>query len=228
VVIDGMDDTTYEVVLSPPSGWSGLTPLTLDAAHAEAALHVGQRVALLIGTWHEILTYGGYKTTGVLSEERSAFTYDDVTSHVVGLQVADVALGRSDVSYDRAVTEALDLRLGELSVVSSDCLHEAIEMVRGTWWEGNRALAHQVPSSLETGSHTPLVVERLPCCPDTEMRPLELPPTGPELAEILIVSEPARRLQISRRIDGGPPRAHFTEVDVTQILDSIRKQLGGG
>jgi hypothetical protein len=225
LVIEGMDDTTYEVVFRLPMAWSGLDGAARDAASADAALRVAQRVALLIGTWHEILTYSGYKSTGILSEERSAFTYDDIASHVVGLQVADVALARLDVSYDRAVTEALDVRLRKLGVVDGDCLHEAIEIVRGTWWEGNRALVHQVPSSLETGSLVPLTVRGSSCCPVAAPRALELPPMGSELAEISIDSAPARELQIDRWVDAGPTATRFTEDDVLRILDDIRTRL---
>lgn len=224
VVIEGMDDTIYEITLDPPESWSDLAGRDREATHDEAALRIGQRVAFLLGTWHEILTYSGYKTTGILSEKRSAFTYEDAISHIVGLQVAQAALESTRTSYDLAVTQALDARLHELEIVEVECLYEGIEKARGELWEGNHALEYQVPSNADDGA-LPFLVEGLSCCRHLEPVAFELPPVDGELARISIQSEPARELGISRRIDDGPPRAHFSQTEFWRILDRIRAEL---
>jgi len=223
--IEGMDDTDYEVSLRPPAAWPELDERERAAVQDAAALQVGQRVALLMGAWHEILTYNGYKTTGVLSEKRSAFTYDDLASHVVGVQVADAALRQTDLSYDLAVTRVLDTRLRQLKIVDLDCMHEAVARVRGMWWEDGDAIAHQVPSGMRGGSLAPLVVQGLGCCEAPAPAPLQLPAIDSGIAEIVLHSRYARRLKLSQRIDRGPPRARFTEADVEQLLSRIEAEL---
>jgi hypothetical protein len=198
---EGPDDTTYELAFDYPAAWTTVP----DEERGRAALRIAQRSSLLLMTWHEVLTGSGYKTTGVVSERRSAFTYDDMSAHLVGVQVAGRALGDA-APYDRAVTRALDARLDELGVVDHECLARALDAVEGTWWKGRFALRLQHETGRFSGWLQPHVIEGLACCPDdAAAEPLEWPPDDlptldlDALASIVLVPES----RSSRRIAGG-------------------------
>lgn len=196
---EGPDDTAYELAFEYPPAWATVS----DEERGRAALRIAQRSSLLLMTWHEVLTGSGYKTTGVVSERRSAFTYDDMSAHLVGVQVAGRALGDA-APYDLAVTRALDARLAELGVVDHECLAQALDGVEGSWWRGRFALRLQHATGFSGWLH-PYVIEGLACCPDATPEPLEWPPDDlptldlDALASIVLVPES----RSSRRIAGG-------------------------
>jgi hypothetical protein len=200
LVFEGPDDTHYELAFHYPPQWAALS---LDV-QARAALRIAQRSSLLLMTWHEVLTGSGYKTTGVVSERRSAFTYDDMSAHVIGVEVAGAALVDAR-PYDRAVTHALDTRLAELGVVDRECLARALDEVEGEWWKGIYALRLQRETGRFSGRLEPFVIDDLACCPDTTPMPLAWPPDdlpGLDL-DALVSIDLLPQSRSSRRIAGG-------------------------
>ena len=172
---EGLDRAEYELSFDYPPDWAAITA---EQRH-HAALRLAQRTSLLIMTWHEIVTGAGYKTTGVVSERRSAFTYDDMSAHLIGVEVAAQAL-RDTQPYDQAVTQALDARVEQLGIVDRRCLKEVTASVKGSWFEGIHALRFQRETGRATGQLMPHVVEEHPCCSDTRPEPLAWPPDDVE------------------------------------------------
>lgn len=135
----------YHLTLNAPPQWSDLS--TRDDPEAEKALveiheasiQIAGRVAYLMTTWHEVLTWFGYKGMGVITEKPSAFSYDDAASHRVGVEAAMRAL-RSDPDlehFNANVTASLHDYLIELGVVSADRCEELMKQMEGKWWEGD-------------------------------------------------------------------------------------------
>lgn len=149
----GQEPCVYTVELEYPASWAGLDGRERAAVIDEAALRLSQRLAVQVMTWHEILTWYGYKSTGLVSEVGSAFTYEDGPSHVVGALIAGEALRAArnggGVGFDAHMTVLLAQTLEELGAVDKDGLSEAVAAVEGDWWESGKALRRHVETGLD-------------------------------------------------------------------------------
>lgn len=147
----GHEPCVYTVSLEYPASWAGLSARERAEVGEEYALRLSQRLAVQVMTWHEILTWHGYKSTGLVSESGSAFTYEDGPSHMVGALIAGEALRAGGAAcgrtFDAEVTALLGQALADLGVVDRQALSEAIAAVEGDWWSAGKALRR----SLETG-----------------------------------------------------------------------------
>jgi hypothetical protein len=119
----------------------------------ELSLRLGQRVTYLMMTWHEVLTWFGYRTVSWIDESPSAFTWDDSMSHVIGLRVAERVLReqqqpQQDVSFDEAVTSGLRAELIEVGVVPPAQTDRAVRAVQGWWWLRSKPLKRQLDIGL--------------------------------------------------------------------------------
>src|SRR5262245_17365441 len=132
ITIDTVRYCTEQIRAAQARGESSVTLMTLEGSafrvqwedagdlHDELSLRLGQRVAYLMMTWHEVLTWFGYRTVSWIDESPSAFTWDDTMSHVIGLEVAGEVLrdGDSGRSFNDAVTVALRAKLKEVGIVA--------------------------------------------------------------------------------------------------------------
>lgn len=175
LTIQGRDWTTYHVSFRYPDFWAALGDDEREVLTRELSYRIGAELAYVVQTWHEIITWYGYKSTGIIPEHGSSFTYDDTMSHAVGLVVADRALRDTTRSFDDAVTFALDDELRRLGVVSREQAFAAVKQVEGEWWESGRCLERQVDVGLRTGAVRPWLVPDLPCCETQEPAGLPLP-----------------------------------------------------
>lgn len=168
-------DCEYSVLFHPPEWWEGLDADERAAIVAEAAIRQAQRLAIVIGTWHEIATWWGQETIPPFSEQNSAFTWDDTTSHVVAANIAGDALRDAPTPWNEAATRRLSEKLGELGVVGVDCEAKAVEAVHGRWWWSGVAIRRDLETGLATDWKTPWLVRGLDCCPEETPRPIALP-----------------------------------------------------
>lgn len=130
----GHEPSTYRVELCYPDDWEQLDVETRHRYTNELALRLAQRVAFDVMTWHEIITWHGYKSTIVIPESNSAFTYDDIPSHALGVQLAADAL-RTGRDFDLEMSRLLDEALSDLGAVEGDELDLAMNEVEGAWWD---------------------------------------------------------------------------------------------
>ena len=169
--IEGRHWTTYHVTFEYPPFWEELSETRREAVVTELAGRIGRQLAYVVVTWHEIITWFGYKSLVVVSEQGSSFTYEDVMSHVVGLTIADRAIRDDTRSFDDAVTHALNEELDRLGVVSPQEALEAIMKVEGRWWVSGRCLQRRLDVDLHSGTVVPWLVADLEFCesPDPEL-----------------------------------------------------------
>jgi hypothetical protein len=175
IVIQAEEPSRYHLAFRYPPDWQRLAPGERDAVIAELSIRLGQHVSEVANTWHEIITFYGYSSTPVLSEKRSAFTYDDMTSHLVGARVAGMAMRDGSQGYDAALTGALGSELARLRVVSAAETKIALQAVKGRWWDSFSARKRDLRAALDDRHTVPWIVRGLSFCPDPRPAPLNLP-----------------------------------------------------
>ena len=160
----------YRLTLTPPPGATA-------AERDEAAVEIAGRVAYLMTTWHEVLTWFGYRGLGVITERPSAFSYDDAPSHRVGVELAMAVLREvapeptlaaepgqlevEDAVFDAAVTTALPAQLHALGVVSPDEATRRMRGLEGHWWADGRPILRVVDLGLDGSPLRALVTPEL-------------------------------------------------------------------
>jgi hypothetical protein len=108
----------------------GASPDSEQGIRAEARA-AGACVLYDLMTWHEIITWFGYKSTYVWTEKPSAFTYEDTVSNLVGVDVFERIPGEATPSKLGA---ALRDELNDLGLVDKRVAARAVHSVKGTWW----------------------------------------------------------------------------------------------
>jgi len=212
--------TRYTVRIEYPSAWHALTPMERARAADEFAVPLAQQLAYDKATWHEIITWFGYKSTVVIPEDASAFTYDDTTSHLVGIHIAGLALRDPQMDYDQAVTAAMDAAMRRLEAVAPAETEAAIEAVEGVWWRDNKPLRRHVDHGYDDGVVMPWLVAGFESARGE--LPLRLPPLRVESIDFrssIRVRVHTRILERNRiyaalELDGGPIIAweHFPQL----------------
>jgi hypothetical protein len=162
----GPDWTEYRIDLDYEPGWKALDRDARSTAARTVSIRLGQRCAYLVMTWHEIATHYGYKTTGLFSETRSAFTCDDLGSHAVGAEVAGAALS-DDEPFGPAFARRLSAELIRLGAVDPECTDREVMGVENDWWADSETLVRYLDAGLDDRVITPMLVPASVCCDET-------------------------------------------------------------
>jgi len=167
------DRSSHRVHISYPDNWRTLPQEQRQRIAREAALIMGPYTAYVMVTWHEILTWCGYKSVGVISESHSAFSWEDGYSNLLGTVIAARALRDTKHSYNEAVKIALDEEMRKLGVQPADVAKHASESVRGTWYTGYVGFLvdmrmHNFDIGIYDGLVGPSLVPNVRVCPDAQ------------------------------------------------------------
>lgn len=222
-------DARFDVVVQLPEDWAQMSSERRAAEASELAARFAARTAMNIGTWHEIATWHGYQTIPGISEHRSAFTWDDSTSHIVGALVAERAL-RSTRSFDDAVTDELDRVLASLEPVSTEDERAAVRSVDGVWYRSGTPLRRDLDVGLEAGVKHPWRVAGLGCCEPMVTDPLVIPQeriaSGRSVSEVFEIRI-APRPWIARRVFDTPASTQqlLLEPALLVAINRIRNDL---
>jgi hypothetical protein len=230
-----VDRSRNYLTFTYPDYWDQLSRIDQMEIAREIAFAVGPYVAYTMTTWHEILTWYGFKCVGPFPEFPSAFSWEDSYSNLLGTIVAVRALQDSQHSYNDAVKIALDQEMQTLGIQPARAAARVTESVRGRWFTGNIIFAVDMKKrnfdiGLRDGHITPTLVPEVSACPDAEPLPypvptlevlmkhgfslkLEIEPREWERHKILRVVHADRS---QKRID---PSAHFPI-----IMDHIRQE----
>lgn len=226
----GPDGYRVEAAIEYPPVWRDLPADSRERAIESGSILAAQRASFLIWTWHEAITWEGYSTFVIISEEGSAFGYDDMASHAVGVAVAGEVL-RDPREYDEAVTDHLNAELERLGAVEHDCFREARDAVEGAWWTREGPLRRELDAGLISGRMPVRLAPGVPCCPFEGEPTLPTPFGTPDPA---IAPRAAVRLvprtSAGRRLSG---RAGITSrglgaEEVQRVLDMLAGEIDGG
>ncbi len=154
-------DTRYDICVKVPDWWAQISEADRAEVSREAAIRQAQRLAVVVGSWHELGTWYGQMTIPPFSEKASAFTWDDAGSHIVAAIVAGNALRDSGTPWNAAVTKALADELAALGVADIDFESRAVEQVHGRWWWGGTAIRRDLDTGLASNIKVPWLVTGL-------------------------------------------------------------------
>jgi len=214
-----------------PPVWRDLPADARERAIEDSAILSAQRASYLIWTWHEAITWEGYSTFAIISEEGSAFGYDDIASHAVGIGVAGEVL-RDPREYNEAVTDHLNAELARLGVVDHACFREARDAVEGEWWTRHGPLKRELDAGLRTGRVTARLVPGLGCCPGGGEASLPVP-FGAGASDPLIA--PRASVSLEPRTSAGRKLASRMGItdkrldadDIARVLEALRGEVDG-
>ncbi len=168
------------VRLTYPNTWQKLTQKDKDTIAFDIAVKLGRYFGYTAGTWHEILTWFGYKSTGIFPEFPSAFSWEDIFSNLLGSDIAAEALRDKKHTYDDAVTYILRKKLEELNIQSAKTARKAAEKVRGKWFSGEvppfvNMKGRNFDTGLDDGFVTPWIVSSIRQCRGQKAQPYPVP-----------------------------------------------------
>jgi len=128
------------VYLTYPDTWPVLSSEEKNTLAFDLAVRLGHYFGYTASTWHEILTWFGYKSTGVVSEFQSAFSWEDTFSNLLGSDIGALALADAGYGYNEAVTSILSKKLEEMDVQSAETAKHVAKQVRGKWYSAKISL----------------------------------------------------------------------------------------
>jgi hypothetical protein len=175
-----VDRSRSIVTFTYPANWDRLPKMQQVTIAKEVALAVGPYLTFTMTTWHEMLTWYGFKCMGPFPEFPSAFSWEDSYSNLLGTMIAVRALQDSQHNYNEAVKIALDQEMQKLGILPARAAKRATETVRGKWWTGNIIFAVDMKKrnfdiGLENGYVTPTLIPEVSECPDAQPIPLPVP-----------------------------------------------------
>jgi hypothetical protein len=157
------------VHLEYSGGWQSLSEEDKEGIAFDLSVNLGRYFGYTAGSWHEMLTWFGYKSRGVFPEFPSAFSWEDTYSNLLGSDIGAEALRDTQRSYNEAVTDALDKSLKDLGVQSAEIAKRAAEKVKGVWFSGEvppfvDMRKRNFDIGLDNGFITPWLVESICEC----------------------------------------------------------------
>ena len=129
IVLPSKEGAIARMSFNYPAWWSSMPEPEREKLIRELSIRLAQRLAITQCEWHEIATWFGYSST-FYPEKPSAFTYDDMTSHLLGAEIGGLALRDRQQGFDAAVTFYLKREMDRLGAVSPTETNRAIDMVQ--------------------------------------------------------------------------------------------------
>ncbi|MFA5251885.1 MAG: DUF4056 domain-containing protein [Phycisphaerae bacterium] len=168
--------------LTYPDSWQSLSVEDKERIAFDLSVSLGRYFGYTAGSWHEILTWFGYKSKGVFPEFPSAFSWEDNFSNLVGADIGAESLRDTERTYDDAVTYAIDKSLENLDVQSAEAARGAAEKVRGIWFEGKvppfvDMKKRNFDIGLDNGLITPWLIDSICGCEGAEASSYSVPNT---------------------------------------------------
>ncbi len=131
-----LEPSEYIVTIKYPENWDKTT--NKEAIENEIAIDTAQYFAYVAVVWHEMITWYGYKYTGIFSEYISAFSWEDIYSDMIGIDLAGKALRKSKTTedYDEIMTNLISDELRQLNVQPVSIAKKAEKKIKGKWYNG--------------------------------------------------------------------------------------------
>lgn len=172
------EPSVYYVKLTYPKNWKDMSKEQKEHLTYEVALSLGRYLAFLGVTWHEIITWFGFKGWGLVPEYSSAFTWEDSYSNLLGTHIADIALRDSMLTYNQAITLTLEEKLNKLNVQPVHVSRRVAKRVKGSWFTGEFFLVDMKKRNFDLGLDddfiTPTLLPYVSMCEEAEAQSLPI------------------------------------------------------
>ena len=170
------------VQITYPRIWYDLSVRDKEYVARYISIRLGEYLAYNASVWHEIITWFGYKCTGVYPEFASAFSWEDTFSNVLGSHIGALACQDSENDFDKAVTLILDQELRKLNVQSRTVARGAADQMKGQWFSGDGPFVDMKKRNfdigLDDGYVEPWTVSSVRQCSGLAAKPYRVPDIG--------------------------------------------------
>ncbi|MDH4239324.1 MAG: DUF4056 domain-containing protein [Phycisphaerae bacterium] len=168
------------VRLTYPQTWELLLPKIKEYITYDISISLGQYFAYTAQTWHEIMTWYGYKSGGFYPEFPSAFSWEDNFSNLLGSYIGVLGLQDTKHAYDEAVTLALNKELEKLGVQPAAVARHSAKSMKGLWFSGKLLGPEDMKKrnfdiGIDDGFVTPSIVPDVCECEGTKAQPYRVP-----------------------------------------------------
>lgn len=176
------EPSRYFVGLTYPKNWKDLSQQERGRIAYEVAVALGRYFAFVGVTWHEIITWFGFKSKGLEPEHPSAFTWEETFSNVFGIRAATLAIENNEHTYNQAMTLAFDTELRKLDAQPAHVSRRAANSVRGPWFTGDfffmTMKKRNLDLGLDDGFVTPTLIPSVSECEGAKPQPYPVPDLG--------------------------------------------------
>jgi hypothetical protein len=174
------DRSRYYIRIRYPEYWMELPEKNKVEIARELSIRLGQYLAFTATTWHEIMTWFGYKCIGFFTEYPSAFSWEDSFSNLLGTHIAAQVLQDDQHKFNEAMTLAIERELESLAVQPRHTAKEASKRVRGEWFSGYilyfvNMKKRNFDIGIDDGYITPTVVPSICPCKEAIPKPYPVP-----------------------------------------------------
>lgn len=174
------EPSRYHVRLTYPQDWGQLPEAEKEQVARDISVDLGQYLAFTALTWHEIVTWFGYRPLPWYPEFPSAFSWEDTFSNLLGTRLALEALKDTEHEYDEAMTMALDRELQRLGAQPKRVAMHAADKMKGLWYSGEFLFLVNIKKrnldiGLDDGFVTPWIVPGLEECQGAQPQPYPVP-----------------------------------------------------
>jgi len=175
----GIEPSVYSVTVVFPPDWDRLHDGDRERLARDVSRQLGQYLSFTVLTWHEILTWFGYRPRPHVSEFPSAFSWEDTYSNLLGVHAAAAALEDENLPFSQAVTVAFDRQLKDLGGQSAEVAKRAAQSQKGRWyskrWFSTVVHKRNFDVGLDDGFVTPCLVPGVNVCEGQAPLPLAVP-----------------------------------------------------
>jgi hypothetical protein len=151
-----LERTTNTVSFQYPADWRQRPMLEKEQIARAVAIEVGPVVGYNWSLYHEMLTWKGTRFFLIEPEFKSAFSWEDLYSNILGVTIAmrSVQEGRD---YNKQFTRILNQELDRLGGASKEKAIEITRSVKGRWYKGAAMIKRNMDSGADDNV-TPCIV----------------------------------------------------------------------
>jgi len=154
---------TYFVKLDYSKNWQSLPEQNKKEIAEDVSIQMGEYASFLGTTWHELLTWYGYKMTMIIPEYHSALTIDDNFSNFLGSYIAARVLEKNPEIFNNPKNKlnkplfnqkfslALEAELEKLDALSPENTKKSCNLSNNKYRHLNIGLTGQITAYLLPG-----------------------------------------------------------------------------
>lgn len=225
------EPSIYEVEFQYPDDWWRLDDSRREELAQDLSIRIAQRLAFTVMTWHELITWYGYRSTLLACEKGSAFTVEETCSHLIGVEAAGEAL-RTGGDYNAELTKALERIIQKLRPVDHGGLRAALSAVDGNWHQFGEPVKRYIHEATEGETFRPWLAPGLEFADGLEPAEFRLPGLadvqGIDCSRFYSVAIRPRVLEAftMRKRAGCPEKRIRPARDFPPLFADIRASLG--